>query len=56
MDQFDLSQGFFIHLINWGSIKKMGSNLALDGQDGLAMGLKVEIKYAEFWEPKSILN
>lgn len=45
MDQFYLSQGFLIHLINWGSIKKTGSNLALDGQDGLAMGLKFEIKY-----------
>lgn len=43
LDQFDQSNGFQIHH-NRGPIKKRGSNLILDGQDG-----KFEIKYAEFY-------
>lgn len=47
LNQFIRSDGLLINL-NQGTIKKKGSNQALDGQDGLKMGLKFEVKYAEF--------
>lgn len=48
MDRFDQSYKFLIHL-NRGPVKKKCSNQVLDGQDGLKMGHKFEVKYAKFY-------
>lgn len=48
LDQFDRPNGLLIH-VNWGPMKKRGSNLILDRQDIFKIGPKFEIKYAGFF-------